>query len=384
MIAAHFALGKRGTIGHRPQDGWSEPEDGFTWSIGTSSRLRAALPDGVGQAFLELELNPFVVPGQFSSQVLRVRVNGVPVGEDRLVGEGTVGYTIPDHAIGADRGVLIELEHPDARCPAEFGLQDGRRLGFMLRGVRLVLARRQARVDAVALPPLQIPRIRDAMGRAVTAITGLDPPGLVRCFESLGSNCEFGLVQRQFGAEPLGMLRFAGITLDDVLNGLRHGFAGIGERVRVDSLPAGNGRLEFVVQEERYRIGLHSFRSPEDTTAEKVLEEHGRRLRFLHAHFIERLQTGERIFVFQRRGQITRSQAVPLLTLLQDYGPNGLLYVDQDPGLPAGAVEQLGHGFYHGKLDQMAPAEDAGRADLLGWLSLCANAHRLWRAARAQ
>ena len=32
-------------------------------------------------------------------------------------------------------------------------------------------------------------------------------------FESLGDNCEFGLVQRHFGAEPISLLRFAGFEI---------------------------------------------------------------------------------------------------------------------------------------------------------------------------
>ncbi len=31
----------------------------------------------------------------------------------------------------------------------------------------------------------------------------------------------------------------------------------------------------------------------------------------------------------------------------------------------------------------MAPAQDAGRADLAGWLSLCANTQRLWRQMKS-
>lgn len=38
--------------------------------------------------------------------------------------------------------------------------------------------------------------------------TDMLPSELVARFESLGDNCEFGLVQRHFGAEPVGVFRF--------------------------------------------------------------------------------------------------------------------------------------------------------------------------------
>lgn len=50
-------------------------------------------------------------------------------------------------------------------------------------------------------------------------------------FESLGDNCEFGLVQRIGGIEPLGLLRFAGFhipveyRLNRLLDALERGFS---------------------------------------------------------------------------------------------------------------------------------------------------------------
>ncbi len=48
-------------------------------------------------------------------------------------------------------------------------------------------------------------------------------------FESLGRNCEFGFVQRLSGAEPMGLLRFAGMSFDALVQALNTRFAGIAE-----------------------------------------------------------------------------------------------------------------------------------------------------------
>jgi len=42
-----------------------------------------------------------------------------------------------------------------------------------------------------------------------------DDIDLVQRFESLGDNCEFGMVQRYAGAEPLSLFRFIVLPIDN-------------------------------------------------------------------------------------------------------------------------------------------------------------------------
>ncbi len=355
------------------------PDDGFTWSLGTRSGLRLELPDGAGEAFLELAVNPFTEPGG-PPRRLTVLANGHKVGEDHIRGEGTLAYRLPQ----ASGSLLVEIDTNAVRSPAELGVgSDPRRLGFMLRELRITRVPARPRADITVLPPFPVPAEPAAMAQAIAAATGgLDLRGLTLCFEGLGHNCEFGLLQRHLHAEPLGLLRFAGITLDNLVAGLRTGFAGAGDEVVVRTHPAHGGREEFLVYDDRYRIGLHSFRTTDESTEAEVRAEHQQRLRFAGRQFRRWLNTGERLFLFQRPGQITRAHAQVVINLLQGFGPNALLYVDNDPRLPSGAVEQVGYGLFHGKLERMAPADDIGNLDMLGWLSLCVNAWRLWQAHR--
>ncbi len=377
-----ITFGREGNYRAHEHHGFAPPEDGFTWSTGKASRLSLTVPN-TGDTVLELALNPFVAPGRFEAQRLVVSVNGHAVADERLRGEGTCAWRVPARALRQDGTMAITLLHEEACSPASLGVSPGdqRVLGFMLRTLR-VLSSPCPPADLTVLPPRAWPEERAAMLQAVETVTGLAPRNLALCFESLGHNCEFGKVQRHVGADPLSLLRFAGITLDDLLAGLRRGFDGVGEEVVVRTVPAGNGSLEYLVYDDRFRIGLHTFRSPAEATAEQVRAEHGGRLRYLHRHFREWLRTGERVFVFQRPGQLTQSQARALLVALRAFGPNSLLYVDTEPGLPSGAVEQLEHGLFHGRLERLAPAHDAGLVDLPGWLSVCANVHRLWRRTR--
>jgi hypothetical protein len=360
--------------------GWSTPEDNFTWSLGTRSALSVNLPPGEGEAFLELAVNPYTEPGG-PPRRLTVLANGSKLDEVHISGEGILGYRLPPSAEGT---LLVEIDTDPARSPTDLNLgNDARKLGFMLRELRIIRVPPKPRVDVTVLPPFPVPPERDAMGRTIAAVTGgLDPRALSLCFEGLGHNCEFGLLQRHLGAEPIGLLRFAGITLDHLVDGLRRGFAGVGDEVVVRTHPTHNGNEEFLVYDDRYHIGLHSFRTTADTTAEAVKAEHAQRLHFARRQFNRWLKTGEKLFLFQRPGQITRAHALVVSNLLQNFGPNALMYVDNDPRLPSGAVEQVGYGLFHGKLDRMAPAEDVGNLDLLGWLSLAVNGWRLWQAHR--
>jgi hypothetical protein len=60
---------------------------------------------------------------------------------------------------------------------------------------------------------------------------------LFRRFESLGMTCEFGLVQRQLGLEPLGLLRFASITPDNLIALLNSDLAGVADAADAFFIP---------------------------------------------------------------------------------------------------------------------------------------------------
>ena len=126
-----------------------------------------------------------------------------------------------------------------------------------------------------------------------------------------------------------------GITLPDLVRALDCGFAEVGNDrwLRVFAHPG--PRPEFLVCDMRHNISFHSFRYEDETTADQVRAEQGQQLRFFHRKFMEVLETGERLFVFQRPKQILAEQMLPLLNQLRSYGPNALLYVTEGRRAPA-------------------------------------------------
>ncbi len=361
-ISTRLAFGRDGNARPLMLKGWAPPEEGFCWTIGAGAALRLPMPAGGGERYLELHINPFTHPVAMPRRLI-VRVNGQVVGDDAIAGEGTASYRLPP-APGNAENLLIELQHDVGKSPAAYGLgTDTRTLGFMVRRLAVVHVPPSPQADITALPPLPLPEEPHAREQAVLAATGLTSHLLALSFESLGHNCEFGMFQKRLDVTAISLLRFAGITLDDLVAGMDHGFEGAGEDVFV---------------------GTHPYFGVSQATPEEVRAAHGARLRFARRQFAETLLEGSRLFVFQRPGAILRARALPLLHRLQHFGPNALLYVDQESGLPPGAVEQVGHGLYHGKLAHLAPAEDAGNLDFAGWLSLCVNAYRLWNPYRAK
>lgn len=102
-------------------------------------------------------------------------------------------------------------------------------------------------------------RFAEADDQSRTARAHLADPTLAQLvlrFEGLGDNCEFGLVQRHFGAEPLGLLRWTGITPAHLANALESGFAGVGTEDQTGLDLAGN---EYVTEDRRFGMRMHTF-----------------------------------------------------------------------------------------------------------------------------
>ncbi len=222
-------------------------------------------------------------------------------------------------------GVLqVEFAWPDAKSPADFGANaDRRKLGIALYQARLLDVPRLAPVMPRRRGPVPIPRYTgSAMDLAVIrGMTGVGPAELALSLESLGLNCEFGLFQRRCGVEPLGLLRFTGIALGDLIAGLEAGFAGLEDIGNLSCRPDDNSGVEWIIRNNKYRLEYHTNRSPLVTAAADILRQQQRILPFRRAKLRDILATGEKLFVVSRPEGMTQAQALPLLTALRDHGP---------------------------------------------------------------
>src|SRR5207237_2882630 len=116
-------------------------------------------------------------------------------------------------------------------------------------------------------------------------------------FESLGENCEFGLVQRRCGAEPLGLFRFASAPLPKLLAALEARFEGLSNPENLEVQLSSNGR-EYLVTDKKFQLLYHAWVQADEMTAEEVHRREVRRLPLLVRKLAEELGRAEKIFVF--------------------------------------------------------------------------------------
>lgn len=222
-----------------------------------------------------------------------------------------------------------------------------------------------------------------ARSRPTAALDATAMPGryrdLLMNFEGLGDDCELGFVQRHFGAEPLGLLRWAGMPLHCLLEGLATGLDGVGV---LDNtvLYVDPSTHEYWTRDTRFDMNMHTF-IVEDKDNEKVIfDKLCRRVRYLRDKFIDDLRVAEKIFVFQSDDELTGEQMVELHAALRRYGDNTLLCVrPPDDGYSPGEVVTMADGLLVGYIDK--PGFDGKRWDISFdlWLSICQKAERVWR-----
>ncbi len=154
-------------------------------------------------------------------------------------------------------------------------------------------------------------------------------------FESLGPNCEFGFLQKGFGAEPLGLLRWAGTSTNALIQALRHRFEGVGDPAQT-TLTTKN-RLYFA-NDERFGLRIHTGIREGEMPPETVLDKQCRRMAFLRDRLLADLASQDKIFVFAPY-DIEDEALARISALMSQYGPNSLLCIKlADAAHDSGAV----------------------------------------------
>ena len=381
-LAAQYGFGTQGSVRPYLESGWSSLEPDFSWTEGNEARLRLPVPPDAGVLMLEIGLAPLIAPPVLSRQRLILSVNDAPIAELTVGAEGRLGFEIPAPVQEGAAYLHIVLRCPDAVAPADLGQSaDPRMLGFAVADIMLFRTAARQAFAPRARPALPLPS--GDLAASVQGLTGLTIPALAECFESLGHNCEFGMVQRAMGAETLGLLRFAAISPHKLAEGLDLEFDGIDARGNLATYVS-EAKSEFIVRDRQYGTTFHSDRYAHKTTPDAVLALFYRSLGFLRRKLSEDLAEGGKIFVFQHPECRTIAHVLPVLNLLRSFGPNTLLFVTEGGPAQTGCVTQWAPDLLHGQMAQLAPYYEATRADVGSWVQVCANAYRLWRESAGE
>ena len=227
-----------------------------------------------------------------------------------------------------------------------------------------------------------VPTTADSMAIATRSISSRPVRELMAGFESLGDNCEFGLVQQQAGVASAGLLRFNGFLiasefrLEKLVAALQSRFEGLGAPGTITVSPEGApGQRELIVHDSAFGLLCHSGTQEGQLDPEERIERAAKVLGFLRRRLLEDLATGHKIWVWKSQGKTRREEIQPLLQTLRQLGPNTLLWVaEADDHHPAGSIEPLEADLIKGYVDHFAPYKGVANIHSASWFEVC------WRA----
>jgi hypothetical protein len=199
-------------------------------------------------------------------------------------------------------------------------------------------------------------------------------------FQSLGDNCEFGLLQRRAGAEPLDFLRFAGFyvsaqdLLQQTIHALTEGFAGIGNPNSIVCELHGHQR-EYMIRDVYWKLMYHSGLHEGEIDVEDLRSQQVSALRFRRREIMADMKAADRVFVWKSNVHSSEADVRDLVACLRRHGPNMLLWVNvEDADHPAGIVEYAGNGLLKGYVRRFAPYAAAEEIEFESWYAMCRSA----------
>jgi hypothetical protein len=337
-------------------DGWSYQEPHGVWAVNDISAVSwpgAGIEPG---ATLDFDIEPCLIAPYRSVQRLWVRLEGAVESARLEIGHTGIFRLRLPQAGPAQACRKLVFYHPDGIVPSESGgLVDGRKLSLFFRSISLV-------------GPEPAPA---------------NEADLVARFESLGGTaqgCEFGLLQREAGVEPLGLLRWATMTASSLADALESGFEGVGTpgQTILDKFTWPDGRQEYSTEDRRFLMRMHTWIDVASSPPDEVLAMMCRRLTFLTRKLFETFAQARKIFVFKTGDRICAPDEIRRIhQAMRRYGPVTLLYVQQaDQDHPPGSVDRLKEGLLVGYIDRFNQAPDGTVLPLSRdiWLQICRRA----------
>jgi len=222
--------------------------------------------------------------------------------------------------------------------------------------------------DELAPPPFDIPELvlkNDSdHGAELQALRAL-----LMGFESIGDTCEFGVVQRRFGAEPVSLLRWTSTPPDLLTAALDADFAGVGEP---EHTIIEDTRGEYTTADRRYHMTSHTFTSSSSEPLEVFARRQFRRMGFLRRKFIDDLKAARKILVYKCEAGLSDTEIAALDAALRRYSARTKLLCVRiaDAAHAAGTLEPVAPGLLVGYIDKFSNADPSFEI----WLDLCQRA----------
>lgn len=198
-------------------------------------------------------------------------------------------------------------------------------------------------------------------------------------FESIGDTCEFGIVQRRFGAEPISLLRWAATRPHNLVIALDTKFEGVGdpEHTVIEALHG-----EYISRDKRYHMFSHTFTPETSEPLDRFTKAHLRRMQYLRRKLLDDLTEGsDKIYVYKCIYGLSDDEAISVFEALRRYGGTAPLMCVRiaDADHPPGTLDTLRSGLYMGYTDRFSTID----INVDVWVSLCRQAASRWDAEAA-
>lgn len=358
--------------GHRYlREGWSNLGAGWTWTSGARAVIELPYVKCDGDFMLKLGVVGILKSAVHSFQRITIEVNDAVVGKVLCRGPTFYEFFVPGELLSAQKRVQVVLLLPDADFAHDSTeRKDTRHLSLRVARIELQLLKK-----ARSLPKFEAPDpVRS---------TRTDPRPMLQEMASLGFNCEFGFVQRQAGAEPMGLFRWTSAPIDQLILALDRRLEGMNDPNALDIRVDEQG--EYIAEIRTFGFWYHTFVN----RAHGIAPERIRRNEFLRIGMLSKSLIGEltgqtKLFVFQDADQSKLADIRRLVMALNKYGKNTLLWLvsGTQPSL-IGTARQIGpgliqgyvSGFQTGDIQPISPHADS-------WVAAACRAHRIWTLAR--
>jgi hypothetical protein len=362
-------------------EGWSGAEPRHRWTNGPAAKLVIERPRTQADYVLRVVAAPFVWEDKLRRQRIQVTLNGFDLDVAALSALGLIEWHVPWETLAAREAVEIEFRLPDSRRASEIKeIDDHRVLGFAFRELALLsmpIRASVAPVRVVANPAPDAPAPPTPEDKSVAPELPLNE--LMLHFESIGENCEFGLVQRRCGVEPLGLLRFGSAPLPNLVKALEARFEGMGRPDKLEVQISGNG-TEYMILDRQFGFLYHAWVLVNERSIEQVHAREVKRVPFLVRKLIEDISGGDKLLVYHGMSPLARPDVDRLLRAISTYGRATLLWVElADETHESGSVERIGPNLLRAHVDRFAPGENAHDVSLDAWVAVCRNAYSAWR-----
>lgn len=145
-------------------------------------------------------------------------------------------------------------------------------------------------------------------------------------FESIGCDCEFGLVQRTFNHEPMSLLRWSSISLHSLVRMIEDDFKDLKNIDTYDI--ARNDDLEYMVTNKSYYLWSHTD-TRKDSSKSELIESSFKRINYLQRQFVKEAKNNKKIYVHKSKN-ITTEEMQLLYNAIKSLGADKILFVLKD------------------------------------------------------